>query len=152
LDRLVEYDTTISTRFVHDGAEISAEVDNPAGAILRRYVRGDGADELIAWYEGSGIGDRRFLSTDERGSIVSVTDASGGLIAINSYDEYGIPGSGNVGRFQYTGQAWLPELGMMPETRTVWGTVRFRHITRTASTPPPSAGSCRPTRSDTATA
>ncbi|HYD25220.1 MAG TPA: RHS repeat-associated core domain-containing protein, partial [Croceibacterium sp.] len=24
----------------------------------------------------------------------------------------GIPGAGNAGRFQYTGQAWLPELGM----------------------------------------
>lgn len=26
--------------------------------------------------------------------------------------EYGIPGSANQGRFQYTGQAWIPELGM----------------------------------------
>lgn len=31
---------------------------------------------------------------------------------INTYDEYGIPGSANTGRFQYTGQVWLPELGM----------------------------------------
>jgi RHS repeat-associated protein len=30
---------------------------------------------------------------------------------INSYDDYGIPAAGNVGRFGYTGQAWLPELG-----------------------------------------
>ena len=27
---------------------------------------------------------------------------------INSYDEYGIPASGNKGRFGYTGQIWLP--------------------------------------------
>ncbi|MBS0478815.1 MAG: RHS repeat-associated core domain-containing protein [Proteobacteria bacterium] len=33
-------------------------------------------------------------------------------MAINSYDEYGNPASGNIGRFQYTGQAWLPDLGM----------------------------------------
>lgn len=33
-------------------------------------------------------------------------------LAINRYDEYGIPASTNVGRFQYTGQAWLPEIGM----------------------------------------
>ncbi|PZO67552.1 MAG: protein RhsD, partial [Pelagerythrobacter marensis] len=26
--------------------------------------------------------------------------------------QYGIPGSGNLGRFQYTGQIWLPELGL----------------------------------------
>lgn len=34
------------------------------------------------------------------------------MLAANSYDEYGIPGAANAGRFQYTGQAWLPELGM----------------------------------------
>jgi RHS repeat-associated protein len=33
-------------------------------------------------------------------------------MSINTYDEYGIPGTANQGRFQYTGQAWLPELGM----------------------------------------
>jgi len=32
--------------------------------------------------------------------------------ADNTYDEYGIPGAANTGRFQYNGQAWLPELGM----------------------------------------
>jgi RHS repeat-associated protein len=42
--------------------------------------------------------------------ILSV--ASGNAIAINRYDEYGIPASTNQGRFQYTGQAWIPELGM----------------------------------------
>jgi RHS repeat-associated protein len=33
-------------------------------------------------------------------------------LATNTYDEYGIPGSSNSGRFQYTGQVWLPELGL----------------------------------------
>ncbi|MFB2896328.1 RHS repeat-associated core domain-containing protein, partial [Aerosakkonemataceae cyanobacterium BLCC-F50] len=28
------------------------------------------------------------------------------------YDDWGVPNSGNLGRFQYTGQAWIPELGM----------------------------------------
>lgn len=32
--------------------------------------------------------------------------------AINSYDEYGAPASGNTGRFQYTGQTWLPEVSL----------------------------------------
>jgi RHS repeat-associated protein len=41
-----------------------------------------------------------------------VTNASGAILAINSYDEYGIPGTGNIGRFQYTGQVWLPEVGL----------------------------------------
>ncbi|MBD3771892.1 MAG: HNH endonuclease, partial [Rhodobacterales bacterium] len=55
---------------------------------------------------------RRYLYADERGSIVAVTDGNGNKLAINTYDEYGILGSGNTGRFQYTGQAWVPELGM----------------------------------------
>jgi len=31
---------------------------------------------------------------------------------VNSYDDYGIPGASNWGRFQYTGQAWIADLGM----------------------------------------
>lgn len=64
------------------------------------------------WYEGTGTSDKRWLVADERGSVVAVTDGSGNALAINSYDEYDIPAAGNLGRFQYTGQKWLPELGM----------------------------------------
>lgn len=90
----------------------AAEVANPSGAIQRRYVFGPGADEALVWYEGAGTSDRRWLAADERGSIVAVTDGAGNTIGVNSYDEYGIPAATNIGRFQYTGQAWLPELGM----------------------------------------
>lgn len=31
---------------------------------------------------------------------------------INRYDDWGIPEATNLGRFQYTGQAYIPELGM----------------------------------------
>lgn len=47
-----------------------------------------------------------------------MTNYQGTSIATNTYDEYGIPdsASGNdiatKGRFRYTGQAWIPELGM----------------------------------------
>ena len=34
------------------------------------------------------------------------------MIAKNTYDEYGVPAATNTGRFQYTGQAWLSEIGM----------------------------------------
>jgi RHS repeat-associated protein len=43
--------------------------------------------------------------------VVAVSNASGNLIGINTYDEYGKPGAANIGRFQYTGQKWLPEIG-----------------------------------------
>jgi len=111
LGRLVEYDTSVSTRFLYDGSHIAAEIANPSGVVTKRYVYGPGADEPIVWYEGSGTSDRRWLHTDERGSVVAVTNSSGVAIGINSYDEYGVPASGNIGRFQYTGQAYLPELG-----------------------------------------
>jgi RHS repeat-associated protein len=66
----------------------------------------------LVWYEGSGTADRRFLHSDERGSIGAVSDSAGNSTATNRYDEYGIPAATNAGRFQYTGQTWLPELGM----------------------------------------
>jgi len=64
------------------------------------------------WYEGNDTSDRRFLSADERGSIIAVTDSGGALLGINKYDEYGVPQSTNLGRFGYTGQAWLPEVSL----------------------------------------
>jgi RHS repeat-associated protein len=72
-------------------------------------------DEPLVTYEGAGLADKRYLHADERGSIVAVSNASGTVTAINSYDDYGIPKSTNpaaMGRFGYTGQAWLPEIGL----------------------------------------
>jgi RHS repeat-associated protein len=83
-----------------------------SNTILRRYVYGPGEDQPLVWYEGAGLADKRYLHQDERGSVIALSDGSGAAININSYDEFGIPGANNMGRFQYTGQAWLPELGM----------------------------------------
>jgi RHS repeat-associated protein len=104
--------TGADTRFAWSGEQMIAEIAAPSGQVLRRYVPGPGVDEPIVWYEGSGTSDRRWLHADERGSVIAVSDSAGTAININRYDEYGIPASGNVGRFGYTGQAWIPELGM----------------------------------------
>jgi RHS repeat-associated protein len=69
-------------------------------------------DDPLIWYEGSGTTDRRWLHADERGSIIGVSNSAGTSIAINAYDEYGIPASTNMGRFGYTGQTWLREVGL----------------------------------------
>ena len=101
-------------RFAYDGDALIAEY-NSSGAMLQRYVHGPsaGLDDPLVSYAGSSalIGNARMLYADERGSIVYSTNSSGGAAAINSYDVYGIPGTGNTGRFQYTGQIWIPELG-----------------------------------------
>jgi RHS repeat-associated protein len=80
--------------------------------MLRRHAHWPGADVPLTTYEGSGFGTVRQLFADRQGSIAAISDHNGTRLAVNSYDEYGIPGAGNTGRFQYTGQIWLAELGM----------------------------------------
>jgi RHS repeat-associated protein len=109
--RLYEVNQGTSTRFLYDGVSLIGEYD-ASGTPLARYIHGPGMDEALVRYEGTGTGLRRWLHADERGSIVATSDESGSSIITNRYDEYGNPASGNSGRFQYTGQAWLPEIGM----------------------------------------
>lgn len=115
LGRLYEVTGPSGTRrFLYDGSDLVAEYDT-AGNMLNRYVHGLGAgDDPLVWFAGSGVADanRRYLYADERGSIVAVTDAGSALLSRNSYDEYGLPSGTNTGAFQYTGQVWLPELGV----------------------------------------
>jgi RHS repeat-associated protein len=112
LGRLSAIDTTTTTNFDYAGSAAITELDWPAYNIKRRYVFGPGDDAPLVWYEGAGTTSRRWLIPDERGSIIAVTDATGAATSVNRYDEYGIPASTNVGRFQYTGQAWLSEIGL----------------------------------------
>jgi RHS repeat-associated protein len=119
LGRLYELNgnATGITRFLYDGDDLVSEY-NSSGTLLRRYAHGAGTgDDPLVWFEGSGVADsaRHYLYADERGSIVAVTDRDGVINNINAYDEYGIPDDPSIatrGRFRYTGQAWLPELGM----------------------------------------
>ncbi|HMP07964.1 MAG TPA: RHS repeat-associated core domain-containing protein, partial [Lacipirellulaceae bacterium] len=82
------------------------------GGIAERYVPGPDGLTPVVWYRGNGTGDRRWLHADERGSTVAVSDASGQALALNSHDEYGIPAASNLGRVQYTGHLWMPEIGL----------------------------------------
>ncbi|MGR4865071.1 polymorphic toxin-type HINT domain-containing protein [Caulobacter sp. LARHSG274] len=100
------------TAFIYSGSDLIAELDGATGAILRRYVPGPGVDEPVVWYEGAGTSNRRFLLADPQGSVVAAVNDGGAALAINTYDEYGVPAAGNLGRFQYTGQVWIPELGL----------------------------------------
>jgi hypothetical protein len=78
--------------------------------------RGDG-DSLLRKID---FNYRHFLTTYGNGdknfnniaSYSVAADASGNPVAINGYDSWGVPNSSNLGRFQYTGQAWIPELGL----------------------------------------
>lgn len=102
-----------TTRFLYDGDHLVGEYSS-SGTQLARYFWGPGDDEPILWDAGSAMNctGTKFLNPDHQGSIIAVADCSGNRLAVNTYDEYGIPASGNQGRFGYTGQAWISELGM----------------------------------------
>lgn len=97
-------------QFLYDGSELAAEYSPSTGALYYRYVFGPDGDEPIVQYDSSG--NRYWLDADERGSIVERTDASGNPGSSYSYDEYGVRGSTDNLRFQYTGQMYLYEIGL----------------------------------------
>ena len=130
------------TDFVYDGNALIAEYTNAGALLRRaacpersRRVHGSNAeaDDPLIVYEGATVSNatRRYpcpehgrrVHADPRGSIVAVTDHQGNTLSTNAYDEYGIPdaatqaagSTGDIatkGRFRYTGQAYIPELGM----------------------------------------
>ena len=114
ISRFAVYDAGGAKRFIYDGADVTAEL-NSAGTMSRRFIRGDGVNDIIVEFVGSTPGDvsaPRYHHLDERGSSIAWSDASGNMATIQRFDEYGIPAPTNPGRFQYTGQMWLPEIGV----------------------------------------
>ena len=94
--------------------------------MLRQYVHGALVDDPLICYEVANVSTaaRCHLHADHQGGIFAVSDGNGAALAINSYDDYGIPASGNLGRFGYNRgtrpsggrasretQTWRPEVG-----------------------------------------
>ncbi|GGD63869.1 hypothetical protein GCM10011411_25190 [Aurantiacibacter arachoides] len=104
-----------TTRMLYDGDALVGEY-SAAGTMFARHIHGPaaGVDDPLISYAGASnaIGNARYLYADARGSIIYSSTASAGAPLSNSYDPYGMLGSSNGGRFQYTGQAWLAELGL----------------------------------------
>jgi RHS repeat-associated protein len=120
LGRLFQVSSTSgpTTQFHYDGDALVAEY--VSGSMTQRYAHNVGADvPMLSYTYVNGVLTRLdYLHADHQGSIIALSDSSTGAATINRYDEYGIPAmnsSGqklNTGRFQYTGQIWLSELGM----------------------------------------
>ncbi len=100
-----------TTKFLYDGTRLIAEY-NGSNSLLRRYVHGDGVDDPIVWYGSAGTTNKRNMFKDERGSVIAAD--TGSSVTTIKYDEYGNPSitGSTVPRFQYTGQAWLSEIGL----------------------------------------
>lgn len=108
LGKMVRLDQgSLSTNFLYDGSRIIAT--GSGGTLTKFYVPGARADEIVAEYVTTG--SHTFKTTDERGSFTGVADASGNGLSVDTYDEFGIPGTID-GRPGYTGQFYLPELGL----------------------------------------
>ena len=102
-----------TTQFLYDGDRLIAEY-NASGTLLRRYLHGSGDDEPLVWYEGSTVSsaNRRYFHADHQGSVIAFVNSSGTTLEKDTYDPYGIQGTTNTSRFQFTGQTWIPELGL----------------------------------------
>ncbi|MGB5103060.1 MAG: RHS repeat-associated core domain-containing protein, partial [Steroidobacteraceae bacterium] len=87
---------------------------NTAGTVQRRYVHGAGVDEPLVWYEGASVSSasRRYLHADHQGSIIATSNAAGARLDTGTYDAYGVTTAPSTWRFQYTGQAAIPQLGL----------------------------------------
>jgi RHS repeat-associated protein len=98
-----------NTQFLHDGDDLVAEY-NSSNGLVSRYIFGEANEPLIAQPNGSST---TYLFADERGSIINSVSSAFQLGTPNRYDEYGLLGSSNSGRFSYTGQPWLPEVASL---------------------------------------
>ena len=112
------FETVISgqrTQFLYDGDALVAEYSSSTSSTpAMRYVHNVGTDVPLAQYAGSAVStsNLRFLHGNHQGSIVAHTRTDAQATVINTYDTYGIPEVVNQGRFGFTGQMWLPELGL----------------------------------------
>ena len=103
-----------TTRFVYSGDALIAEYRN--GSVAKRYVHGVGLDVPLVQFEGSLTSTfyAKYLHANHQGSIIANSNSSGNVInnGINTYNEFGVPSQSNYGRFGYTGQMYLEELGL----------------------------------------
>ena len=126
LERLIE--SGQDTRFLWDGVQVIGELDAASGAVKRRYVPGPGTNEVVAWYEGSGVGDRRFIHQDERGSVVAVANNAGAAIATFRYGPWGESSDTAFSRFGYTGAIRLPGTDLLHMRARVYATELARFL------------------------
>jgi RHS repeat-associated protein len=109
--RLRQTDAAAGTQqYLYDGNALLVEYD-AGGAVLRRYVPGQGVDETLIWYEGADFATPNWLHTDQQGSVVAASNSSGVSATTYAYGPYGEPKNGFASggpAFRYTGQVQLP--------------------------------------------
>jgi YD repeat-containing protein len=101
-----------TSQYLYNGDQPILELTG-LGAIRRRFVPGPGLDNVIVQIDpdGGGVPERRWMLSDDLGSVAALTDRTGKAIRFNAYGPFGEPSSGNIGRMGYAGALTLPEIG-----------------------------------------
>lgn len=119
-----------TTSYLYDDKNLIAEYNG--ATMLRRYVHGNGQDEPLVWFEGTGTAMKSYFYQNSQGSIIAVANSSGVIDPVNypqtaiyKYSPYGEPlvatnptnwgqltKSFSGARFRYTGQTTIPEAGL----------------------------------------
>ena len=96
--------------YVYDGANIFAEYD-AAGTLQASYVQGAGIDQPLSLTRAAATS---YYHADGLGSITSLTNSVGSIVATYSTDTFGRPLASTgtvVNPFRYTGREWDSEIG-----------------------------------------
>lgn len=103
-----------TTTYLYDGDELIVEYSGTSSTPLHRYIHGSGIDDPVAWFQGALVtaSGKRAVRANHQGSIVAIADYLGNKLYNPRYDNWGKPQSTQPFRFGYTGQAWIPELGL----------------------------------------
>ena len=103
-----------TSQYLYDGDQAIVELTG-LGAIRRRFVPGPGLDNIIVQidHDGGGVPERRWILSDDLGSVAALTDRTGKAIRFNAYGPFGEPSAGNIGRMGWAGALTLPEIGMV---------------------------------------
>lgn len=111
LNRYSTYPNPTKT-FIYDGDALIAEYSG--NVLSKRYVHAVGADVPLVQYNGNYVGTYsiNYLHTNHQGSVIAGSNYQGNSAFVNRYDSYGVPATSNQGRFGYTGQQYLSELGI----------------------------------------
>jgi RHS repeat-associated protein len=98
-----------SATYLYDGPNLIAQYSGTT--LLRKFVHGTGQDEPLVWFEGTGTTNRQFLHSDERGSVIAVSNAAGSASASTQYSPEGLSNA-LVSQFGYTGQLYIAALDL----------------------------------------
>ena len=95
-----------ATSYVYDDDNILRQT---RAASTLKYVQGEEVDEPLAMDDGVAM---TYLHVDGLGSVVKVTDATGGVVLTRQYDAWGsLLSAAEQAGYAFTGREWDPEIG-----------------------------------------